>query len=197
MTSTYYYSSLIHHVKHTQIFGFPSLCVMLQTACNCESNTLETTLYFIFVMAEIFQISVVGIPLKHSSAFVFDNLFLTNPLSLKVNITSSRAYSVSTNNQNKNYTHCFHITALCRIIIRLTKSIPYIPPISKTLHIRYFLMAYFCFCSRVVIDLCLTNHDKVTHGSESLLSHLISCLDHTEQYKLIHKSVIALVEVLL
>ena len=108
MTSTYYYSSLIHHVKHTQIFGFPSLCVMLQTACNCESNTLETILYFIFVMAEIFQISVVGSPLKHSSAFVFDNLFLTNPLGLKVNITSSRAYSLSINNYNKNYRFMEH-----------------------------------------------------------------------------------------
>ena len=86
---------------------------------------------------------------------------------------------------------------IIRLIIRLTQSIPYIHPIFKTLHIRYFLMAYFCFCSRVVIDLCLTNHDKVTHGSESLLSHLISCLDHTEPYELIHKSVIALVGLLL
>ena len=93
---------------------------MLQTACNCESNTLETTLYFIFVMAEIFQISVVGIPLKHSSAFVFDNLFLTNPLSLKVNITSSRAYSVSTNNYNKNYTHYVHNTAYHTINTKYT-----------------------------------------------------------------------------
>ena len=61
----------IHHVKHIQV----TLLVLRYRQLVTWNQTLWGTYHFIFVMAQIFHISVVGIPLRHISAFIFQFAF--------------------------------------------------------------------------------------------------------------------------